>query len=203
MNEELPVWLWEVERKGVEVKKKKGWMADSLTLISLRSSVVLEYSGVHTGYVATSTWSFLILTGQCCTLFVLRQSGKETKQQMGRAIAVSGVIPLCSLTSVYFTLFFKQFQLTSKLWPKVREPYTLSNGSIIMLTKATTGANTISHLLHVFPLNHLYLRDTNTSAGLRIDLGTDTPHSLFHFPWTTRALLVNSNCNSLHCFNYN
>lgn len=116
---------------------------------------------------------------------------------MGRAKAISGVIPLCSLTSVYFTLFFKQFQLTSKLWPKVREPYTLSNGSIT-LTKVTTGACTITHLLHVFPPNHLYLRDTYTSAGLHIDLGMDTMHSLFHFPWTTWTLLVNSNCNSLH-----
>lgn len=61
------------------------------------------------------------------------------------------MIPLCSLTSVYSTLFFKQFQLTSKLWPKVREPYTLSNSSIITLTKVPTGANTITHLLHVFP----------------------------------------------------
>lgn len=122
----------------------------------------------------------------------------EEKKNMGQAKAISGVIPLCSLISVCFTLFFKQFQLTSKLWPKVREPYTPSNGSIIMLTKVTTGVNTIIHLLHVCPSKHLYLRDTNTSAGLHIDLGMNTLHSQFHFLRTTWALLVNSNCNSLH-----
>lgn len=53
----------------------------------------------------------------------------------------------------------------------------------------------ISHLLHIFTPNHIYLRDTNTSARLRMD----TLGSMFHFLWTTRALLVNSNCNSPYC----
>lgn len=48
------------------------------------------------------------------------------------------------------------------------------------------------------PPNHFYLRNTNTSAGLHIDLGTDKLDSPFHLPWTAWALLVNSNCNSLH-----
>lgn len=105
---------------------------------------------------------------------------------MGRAKAISGVIPLCSLTSVYFTLLFKQFQLTTKLWPKVRAPYTLSNGSIMALT------NTITHLIQT-----TFIYGTQIpSPGYALILARTTPRSPFLFPRITWALLVNSNCNS-------
>lgn len=137
---------------GVGVKEKKNRLEGRLLHIlcmSFCSSVVLEYSKLHTGYIVTSTWRFCS-QGNVAHHFLL---GSQKKKQEGRAKAISGVIPLCSLTSVCFTLFLKLFGLTSKLWPKVREPYTLSNRSIIItLTKVTTEANKISHLLHVLPL---------------------------------------------------
>lgn len=84
-------------------------------------NVVLEYGRLHSNRLYSNKNMKFSYTHRAM-LHTFYFEAIE-KKNMGRAKAISGVIPLCSLTSVCFTLFFKQFQLASKLWPKVRELY--------------------------------------------------------------------------------
>lgn len=67
---------------------------------------------------------------------------------MGWAKAISGVILLSSLTSVCSHYFLK-YSSSHLNCTQTSENYTLNKDSIITLNKTTTGAKTITHLLHV------------------------------------------------------
>lgn len=104
----------------------------------------------------------------CCTLFILRQ--KKNKQIRRRPAAViSGVIPLCSLTLLCASHDSLNSCSSRPSRGQMSENCTSSNASIITRSEAGAGVDRITHLVRV---SCLYLRDTNTSSGSRIDPGT-------------------------------